>query len=85
MVERIRRATAADQATIGRLVRQARLNPRTLDWRAFVIAEADDKPVCAAQVRRHPGLFAAASHPLSWLLKSSGPVKARPGRNEVSR
>ena len=54
VVERIRRATAADQATIGRLVRQARLNPRTLDWWAFVIAEADDKPVGVAQVRRHP-------------------------------
>ena len=48
MVERIRRATAADQALIGRLVRQARLNPRTLDWPAFVIAEPDDKLVGVA-------------------------------------
>lgn len=54
MAERIRPATAADQAVISRLVRQARLNPRALDWRAFVIAEADDKPVGAAQLRRHP-------------------------------
>jgi amino-acid N-acetyltransferase len=54
VAERIRPATAGDQAEIGRLVRQARLNPRALDWRAFVIAEADDNPVGVAQVRRHP-------------------------------
>jgi amino-acid N-acetyltransferase len=53
VVERIRRATAADQPVIGRTVRQARLNPRNLHWPAFVIAEADDKPVGVAQVRRH--------------------------------
>jgi amino-acid N-acetyltransferase len=54
VVERIRRATVGDQAAIGRLVRRARLNPRALDWRAFVIAEADHQPVGVAQVRRHP-------------------------------
>ena len=43
MAERIRPATAGDQAEIGRLVRQARLNPRALD-----------NPVGVAQVGRHP-------------------------------
>jgi N-acetylglutamate synthase-like GNAT family acetyltransferase len=52
--DRIRRATVGDQAAISRLVRQARLNPRGLDWRRFVIAEAGGAPVGAAQVRRHP-------------------------------
>ena len=53
VVEQIRRATVADQTSIRRLVRQAKLNPRSLDWRAFVIAEAEGKPVGVAQVRRH--------------------------------
>jgi amino-acid N-acetyltransferase len=53
VVERIRRATVCDQAAIDRLVRRAGLNPRALDWRAFVIAEADHHIVGVAQVRRH--------------------------------
>jgi amino-acid N-acetyltransferase len=52
--DQVRRATAGDQAAITRLVRQARLNPRGLDWRRFVIAEADGAPIGVAQVRRHP-------------------------------
>src|SRR5215207_7409 len=52
--DRIRRATVGDQAAINRLVRQARLNPRGLDWRRFVIAEAGGAPLGVAQVRRHP-------------------------------
>jgi N-acetylglutamate synthase-like GNAT family acetyltransferase len=52
--DRIRRATVDDQAAIIRLVHQARLNPRGLDWRRFVIAEAGDTPIGVAQVRRHP-------------------------------
>jgi N-acetylglutamate synthase-like GNAT family acetyltransferase len=51
--DRIRRATAGDQAAISRLVRQARLNPRDLDSRRFVIAEAGASPIGVAQVRRH--------------------------------
>ena len=54
MQDRIRRATVGDQAAISRLVRQARLNPRNLDWRRFVIAEAGASPIGVAQVRRHP-------------------------------
>ena len=54
MQDQVRRATAEDQAAITRLVRQARLNPRGLDWRRFVIAEAGGTPIGVAQVRRHP-------------------------------
>jgi amino-acid N-acetyltransferase len=42
----VRRATADDQTAIIRLVREARLNPRSLRWERFVVG--------AAQVRRHP-------------------------------
>ena len=54
MEDRIRRATADDQAAISRLVHGARLNPRGLDWRRFVVAEAGGAPVGVGQVRRHP-------------------------------
>ena len=54
MQDRVRPATADDQADITRLVHQARLNPRGLDWLGFVIAEADGATVGVAQVRRHP-------------------------------
>ena len=54
MQDHVRPATAADQAAITRLVGQARLNPRGLDWRRFVIAEAGGAPIGVAQVRRHP-------------------------------
>jgi N-acetylglutamate synthase-like GNAT family acetyltransferase len=54
VLDRIRRATVGDQAAISRLVHQARLNPRGLDWRRFVIAEAGGAPIGVAQVRRHP-------------------------------
>jgi amino-acid N-acetyltransferase len=53
VLDQVRRATADDQAAITRLVHQARLNPRGLDWRRFVIAEAADAPIGVAQVRRH--------------------------------
>ena len=54
MLERIRPATVDDQAVIARLVHQARLNSRALNWRAFAIAETDETSVGVAQVRRHP-------------------------------
>ena len=53
MQDQVRPATAEDQAAITRLVHQARLNPRGLDWRRFVIAEAGGAPIGVAQVRRH--------------------------------
>ena len=54
MQQQVRRATANDQTEITRLVHQARLNPRGLDWRRFVIAEAGGAPIGVGQVRRHP-------------------------------
>lgn len=53
MQERIRPATVDDEVAITRLVHRARLNPRDLDWRRFVIAEAGETPIGVAQVRRH--------------------------------
>jgi amino-acid N-acetyltransferase len=37
-----------------RLVREARLNPRSLRWERFVVADRGGELVGAAQVRRHP-------------------------------
>jgi hypothetical protein len=52
----IRPATEADQATITRLIRQARLNPRHLHWANFLIAEVDvDKLSACARSRLTPG------------------------------
>jgi N-acetylglutamate synthase-like GNAT family acetyltransferase len=49
----IRPAGAGDQAAITDLVRQARLNPRDLDWRRFVVAVEVERVVGVAQVRLH--------------------------------
>jgi len=49
----VRRATAEDQTAIIRLVRAARLNPRTLRWERFVVADRGGELVGAAQVRQH--------------------------------
>jgi hypothetical protein len=38
-----------------------------------------------ALVVRTTRVFAVASHPLNWALKSAGEVKSRPGMNEVSK
>ena len=49
----LRRATAADQATIAALIRAARLNPLSLDWRRFVVADEGGRIVGAGQVKPH--------------------------------
>ncbi len=49
----IRPATAADQDHISRLIREARLNPRDLDWRRFMVTDAAGTLVGCAQVRVH--------------------------------
>jgi N-acetylglutamate synthase-like GNAT family acetyltransferase len=49
----IRPATEADQATITRLIGQARLNPRHLHWANFLIAEVDGQIVGLRQVKTH--------------------------------
>lgn len=49
----IRPATAADQATIRRLIRQAGINPMSLRWPHFLIAEDGGRTVGIGQVKRH--------------------------------
>jgi N-acetylglutamate synthase-like GNAT family acetyltransferase len=50
---RIRPATAADAPAIRRLIAEARLNPRDLDWRRFLVADDAAVVVACAQVRVH--------------------------------
>ena len=49
----IRPATEADQVTIRRLIREANLNPMSLDWPNFVVAEQDGGVVGIGQVKPH--------------------------------
>src|ERR1700687_5500393 len=49
----IRTATEADQPTIRRLIKQAKLNPMSLDWPNFVMAEEDGAIVGVGQVKVH--------------------------------
>lgn len=51
----VRRATAADQAAIRAIVRQARLDPFNLKWLNFVLAEVDGRVAGIGQIRPHPG------------------------------
>ena len=64
---RIRRARAADRWAIRRLVYAARLNPRDLDWRRFLVAELDGRIVGTIQARHHADgtreLASLAVHP----------------------
>jgi N-acetylglutamate synthase-like GNAT family acetyltransferase len=50
---KIRPATAEDQATISRLVKDARLNPMSLNWPNFLVAEEEDGVVGVGQVKTH--------------------------------
>ncbi|MBK8046907.1 MAG: GNAT family N-acetyltransferase [Anaerolineales bacterium] len=47
----LRAATAADQPIIKRLIRQARLNPRSLHWERFIVAEAAGKVAGIGQIK----------------------------------
>lgn len=48
----VRAATAGDQATIKRMIREAQLNPMGLHWPRFVVAErADGKIVGIGQIK----------------------------------
>ena len=49
----IRPAVAADQATINRIIRKAGINPMSLDWRRFVIAEESGAIIGIGQVKHH--------------------------------
>lgn len=50
---RLRPARAEDAAAIRRLVRGARLNPTGLDWRRFIVLEAEGEVVGCVQVKPH--------------------------------
>jgi N-acetylglutamate synthase-like GNAT family acetyltransferase len=49
----IRPATETDARAIRRLVSEAQLNPRDLDWHRFLVADAEGAVVACAQVRIH--------------------------------
>jgi N-acetylglutamate synthase-like GNAT family acetyltransferase len=49
----IRPARQEDQETIVSFVRQARINPRNLNWQNFLVAEDDHKIVGIRQVKAH--------------------------------
>lgn len=51
----IREAHAEDASMIRRMVRAARLDPTSLDWRHFLIAEVEGHPVGIGQVKEYPG------------------------------
>jgi len=49
----IRPATMADQPTINRMIHAAGINPMSLDWRRFVIAQEDGAVVGIGQIKLH--------------------------------
>jgi N-acetylglutamate synthase-like GNAT family acetyltransferase len=51
----IRPATEVDARSIRGLVSEARLNPRDLEWRRFLVADDGGVVVACAQVRVHDG------------------------------
>lgn len=51
----IRPAVAADESTIKQMVRQARLDPTSLKWSRFLVAEAGGEIVGIGQVKQYPG------------------------------
>ena len=53
MTPAIRPATAGDVPAIRALIREARLNPRDLAWRRFLVADDAGVVVACAQVRVH--------------------------------
>lgn len=48
-----RPATAAHQPTIRRMIYRAGINPLGLDWRRFLVAEADGQIVAIGQIKPH--------------------------------
>jgi N-acetylglutamate synthase-like GNAT family acetyltransferase len=49
----IRRATSDDQKTISRLVRSANINPLSLHWQRFLVAEDGSRIVGVGQIKLH--------------------------------
>jgi N-acetylglutamate synthase-like GNAT family acetyltransferase len=58
----IRPATPADQSTIVRIVRAARINPMSLHWSRFFVAEEAGEIIGTVQVKMHRnGVYELAS------------------------
>ena len=55
MAINIRPARQEDQQTILSFVRQAKINPRNLDWERFLVAEENGQVVGIRQVKVHTG------------------------------
>jgi amino-acid N-acetyltransferase len=51
----IRPATAQDSTTIKKMVRDEQLDPTSLNWRHFLVAEKSGRIVGIGQIREHPG------------------------------
>lgn len=51
----IREATAEDDATIKMMIRRARLDPTSLKWQNFLIAEHEGNIVGIGQIKPYPG------------------------------
>jgi N-acetylglutamate synthase-like GNAT family acetyltransferase len=50
----LRLATEADQARIRALIDEGRINPMSLDWQRFLVAESnDDQVVACGQIKPH--------------------------------
>ena len=49
----LRPATAADQDSIGQIIREAGINPMGLNWERFIVAEDNGKIVATGQVKPH--------------------------------
>lgn len=51
----IRSATIADEEIIKQMIRKARLDPTSLKWQRFLIAEYENEIVGIGQVKQYPG------------------------------
>ena len=49
----IRPAAASDQSTITRMIHDAGINPMSLDWHRFIVAEDDGEIVGVGQIKQH--------------------------------
>jgi N-acetylglutamate synthase-like GNAT family acetyltransferase len=49
----VRPATAEDQDTIEKIIREADINPMGLEWQRFVVAELDGQIVGTGQIKPH--------------------------------
>ena len=64
----LRAATAADQPIITQMIRQARLNPLSLHWQRFIVAEDDGAIVGIGQIK----ILGDGTHELASLAVAPG-------------